>query len=402
MVQNIENENSGSPTRLTAQAHIAAGQFSSIEWAINKDGKRVADAKAGYADSDAKTAIPANAIYRIYSMTKPLVSVAALILLEQQKLKLYEPVCKYIPRFLQQKILSADGKLRHNPVPATLEHLLTHRAGLSYDFQPDCPVAELYRAQSLADDGSRSLPDLVRCLADTPAAGVPGERWHYSYATDVLAHIIEIVADQSIAEFLQQYLIGPLNMTDTQFFVKEADQHRLMPMYGSRALGAQMEMAPTPQVLTKLDVESAYPSHQANDFQRGGLGLFSTTNDYMRFAEFLRTGISTDKQGLLSSATFDLLWANRIKQHQRPLKIGPNALPGYGWNLAGRVMLDVGEAMSVTSVGEGGWAGAASTYFWVDRARALSGVIMSQYLGSALPLGTDMHSAGTIEFSQLN
>ena len=141
-----------------------------------------------------------------------------------------------------------------------------------------------------------------------------------------------------------------------------------------------------------MNVDAAHP-FDSDTFARGGHGLYSTTSDYMRFLPVLMSGKTNNGTVLLSAPMVDMMWQNRIPDSQRPLAIGLLPLPGYGWNLFGRVMTDTGQALSLTGVGEGGWAGAASTYCWVDRERQLSGVVMTQYLGATVPVGDSIKSA---------
>lgn len=377
----------------TAQSYVDRKAFASIEWAIKHQGDLVDNGIVGHADAEGKKSVPENAIYRIYSMTKPIVSMAAMILIERGQMQLYDPVATYINNFATQKILRHDGTTIENPVVTTIEHLLTHRAGLSYDFLQDCPVAALYRDAKLIEDGSRTLEQLADALGEFPAAFVPGTQWQYSYATDVLARCIEVACDKPLDQVLHELILDPLGMTETEFFVKPESHDRLLPMFGAQSLSEIMSPSQDEQTLKLTDVEPSYPAHRNPHFLRGGLGLFSTTHDYLRFAEALHDGKTSDGKRLLSSPMLNMMWTNRIPASQLPLGIGPNFYMGYGWNLFGRVMLDVGQAMSLSNDGEGGWAGAAATYFWVDRDQAMTGVVMTQYLGSILPMSGEMRAA---------
>lgn len=380
-------------TQRLAQSYVDRNAFANIEWAVKHKGDLVDTGIVGHADASQETPVPEHAIYRIYSMTKPIVSLAALMLVERGQLQLYDPVAQYIGSFATQKIMHKDGSLIENPVLTNLEHLLTHRAGLSYDFLPDCPVATLYRNASLVENGSRTLKELAETLGELPAAFIPGTQWQYSYATDVLARCMEVACGQPLDQILRDLLLDPLGMSETDFHVKPENADRLMPMFGAQSLSEIMTPPAGDQMLKPTDVEPSYPSTPNQHFRRGGLGLYSTTRDYLRFAECLRTGKTSDGKRLVSTPMFNMMWTNRIPQSQMPLGIGPNVYSGYGWNLFGRVMLDVGQAMSLTGVGEGGWAGAAATYFWVDRAEEMTGVVMTQYLGSVLPMSGDMRAA---------
>ncbi|SVB88865.1 uncharacterized protein METZ01_LOCUS241719, partial [marine metagenome] len=212
--------------RETAQRYIDAEAFSGIEWLIQHQGSILDNGSAGYACKTQQTPIPANAIYRIYSMTKPIVSIMGLMAIEQGRMHLFDPVARYLPGFANAQILSSEGALTPTTGPITVEHLFMHQSGLSYGFMPDCPVGVLYRKHNLAEDGSRSLSDYVELLSTLPIAFEPGSRWHYSCSTDVLARIIEIVLEDSIGALLSRHLFEPLHMDDTGFSVKPENSNR--------------------------------------------------------------------------------------------------------------------------------------------------------------------------------
>jgi len=363
-----------------AQHYVDDGRFAGIAWRLTQSGHILNAGEVGWVDRERSTPIKLDTIYRIYSMTKPIVSLVALQLVEEGKLRLYDPVAAYIPAFKHATVLGADGRQEPVSRPIHIEDLLTHRAGLSYDFLPDCAVAKLYQEVNLAGDATRTLAEFNRVLASLPLARQPGTQWYYSYATDVLAHVLEVVTGQNLAELLKARIFDPLDMPDTAFSVANDALDRLMA-------------DPPPQVLKPMDVESGYPSRYTESFARGGHGLFSTIEDYSHFAHVLLDGKSADGDVLLSAPMVNMMWQNRIPAAQRPLSIGPNEIYGYGWNLFGRVMLDTGAAMQLTASDEGGWAGAASTHFWVDRHAQMTGIVMTQFLGSSIGLGAEMQSA---------
>jgi CubicO group peptidase (beta-lactamase class C family) len=375
-----------------AARYTAAQKYSGIEWLVECRGERLAQGQAGYADAASKTALPPQPIYRIYSMTKPVVSVLALMLMEQGRLRLFDMVSSFDPAFANLQVLLPSGQLRPAERPVLVEDLLTHRAGFTYEFITGCHIAPLYQERNVSSDGLCSLAEMMERLADLPLAFQPGSQFRYSVATDVLAHVIERAADRPLDELLTEYLFEPLNMTDTAFYVPEDKRQRLMPMFGVTDISEFAPLEPRPQVLTPADVSEMYPCDR-QEFRRGGHGLFSTLTDYACFARMLLSGRAPDGRILLSRKMLEMMRANRIPPHQLPLTIGMSALPGYGWGLGVRVMMDVGKAMALTGQGELGWAGAASTYFFVDPAEALFGVFMTQYLGAMLPLNEDLRVA---------
>jgi CubicO group peptidase (beta-lactamase class C family) len=375
-----------------AQRYIDNNTFAGIEWRVQRRGEDIARGQVGYADT-AKKPIPNNALYRIYSMTKPVTSVMALILIEQGKLRLYDMLPQFDKRFAQMTVLAANGSIAPAQRPITVEDLLTHRAGFTYEFIPGCQIAQYYQRAEISSDGGVSLDEMMRRLSEQPIAFQPGSQYRYSVATDVLAHVCEKAAGRGIDELMKEFIFDPLGMSDTAYFVSAEKRNRLLPMYGITDITDLAPLKPRPQELTPADVEDMYPSNLPGTFRRGGHGLFSTTDDYTKFARMLLNGKSPAGETILSRKMIEAMRANRIPQSQLPLTIGPNALLGYGWGLGVRVMIDVGQAMSLTGDGELGWAGAASTYFWVDPNEEMTGVIMAQYLGSLLPMNDDIRVA---------
>ena len=377
----------------TADRLIDSAQFCGIAWQFAQHSNVLAEGESGFLDEPGGKSLPKDAIYRIYSMTKPMVSVLALQLIEEGVLRLTDPVGLYLPEFSSLKVLQNDGSETQAMSPMLVEHLLTHRSGLSYDFLPRCEVAKRYQSVNLIERGDRTLEEFIAVLATFPLAFEPGSQWRYSVATDVLARLLEVVTELSLPQLLEQRLFKPCGLVDTAFYVPMDKQHRLASLYGSRQLGQVPALNDLPQKLTPLDVATSNPMDSPDTFVRGGHGLFSTTADYQRFLPVLMTGLTPSGDRLLSSAMLDLMWANRIPSSQMPLAIGDNPMPGYGWNLVGRVLLDMGASYSLTLPEEGGWGGAASTYFFVHRHTGLNGVVMTQYLGSAVPVGDDLRSA---------
>ncbi len=375
-----------------AARYTAARKYSGIEWLVEHRGELLAQGRAGYADAGTRSPIPDGAIYRIYSMTKPIISVLALMLMEEGRLRLFDLVSTFNPAFANMQVLLPSGQLRPAERPIMVEDLMTHRAGFSYEFITGCHIAPLYQSEKISSDGLCSLDAMMERLAELPLAFQPGSQFRYSVATDVLAHVIERATERPLDELLDEYLFQPLGMRDTAFYVPEEKRGRLMPMFGVADVSEFAPLHPRPQELTPADVSTMYPCDRS-DFRRGGHGLFSTTDDYVRFARMLLNGKDPDGRTLLSRKTLEMMRANRIPPHQLPLTVGMKELPGYGWGLGVRVMLDVGKAMALTSPGELGWSGAASTYFFVDPAEELIGVFMTQYLGAVLPLNEDLRAA---------
>ena len=371
-----------------AQEHVDAGRFAGIEWRVDQQDGTYCEGRAGMSDPLNGVPMPEVPIYRIYSMTKPIVSAMAMMLFDEGRLRLSDPVSTFIPAFERMDVLEPSGVLRPATTPMLVEHLMTHRAGLSYGFIPACPVAAAYRQLRF---GHGSLEQFADQLAALPIAFDPGSAFRYSHATDILARVVEVACGERLDKVLKRRIFEPLGLEDTGFMVKPSERGRVMAMFGDPKFDQVTMPANGSQTLTPADVSMGYPVDNP-DYVWGGHGLYSTVADYMKVAKFLTSG-RAGSQMLLSPAGTRALWRNRIPQSQLPLSIGADVLAGYGWGLAGRVMLDAGRSWGYTSNGEFGWAGAASTYFWVDPQRDLTGVVMTQYLGASVKLADDMRNA---------
>lgn len=374
-----------------AQRHCEAGNFASVEWLVMRDGREWLRGRAGMADPDNGVALPKKPIYRLYSMTKPVISAIAMMLVEEGRLRLYEPVAAYLPAFARPTIVNEDGTIQGATRPMLVEHLFTHMAGLSYGFLRKCKVGEFYRRTDMAHN-ARPLAQMIDLIAQQPLAFEPGTAWRYSVGTDVLARIIEVVTGQPIQQVMEDRVTRPLGLKDTGYRVAEGARDRLVPAFGTQSLDEIMVFGEGPQKLTPVDVSDVYPVDDPG-FGRGGYGLYSTIDEYRIIADFLATGRNRDGDALLGRKTVELMWANRVPPSMLPLKLDDIAMPGFGFSLAGRVMLDSGQSWCLTSQGECGWAGAASTWFFIDPREKLVGLVMSQYLGSKIPLADDMRNA---------
>ena len=375
---------------------VDAQQFSTIAWQLIQHKNLLS---SGFVSSPSAAAVNANPIYRIYSMTKPVVSLVAIQLMAENKLRLDDKVADYIPAMSSLKVLNANGQSVSLETPITIEHLLTHTAGFSYDFLPECSVASLYREAELSSRADRSLAQVIGMLTTMPLVSQPGTQWRYSVATDVLAHVLENVTGKALPDLLAESVFEPLGMSDTAFYVPADKLERLMPVYGARDLGHVMINSDAPNELHPIDVSASCPADAGSGFYRGGHGLFSTLADYQKFMGVLQTGLSLDGQRMVGANEFELMWSDRLAPSLKPMVLGFNVLGGYGWNLMGRVMQDPAQCEFRTVAGEGGWSGAASTYFWIDRANDLSGIVMTQYIGSTVHLGPLMQHAAYGMFS---
>jgi CubicO group peptidase (beta-lactamase class C family) len=311
----------------------------------------------------------ADAIFRIYSMTKPIVSVATMMLLEEGRLLLGEPISKYLPEFAKPSVAvethdAASGRVSVELVPAereiTLQDLLRHTSGLTYEFRGSGAVHKRYtEAKVFRRDQTNA--DHAGTLAKMPLLHQPGTHWEYSRSTDVLGRLLEVIAGMPLAEFLAQRILRPLAMVDSGFHVPAAEHHRLAEPF---------EKDPdTGDAVTLLDV------HSPPMFQSGGGGMVSTAHDYARFLHMLLQGGALDGVRLLGRKTVEFMTAD----HLGPIP-GAETLagPGYGFGLGFAVRLSDGIAPTLGSAGQYYWGGIAGTTFWVDPREQLIAVLMMQ------------------------
>jgi CubicO group peptidase (beta-lactamase class C family) len=320
-------------------------------------------------------------------MTKPIICVALMTLLEEGRFRLIEPLAKTIPAFGAVKVLEADGSLVAPVRPILIRDLMTHMSGLSYHFVEDSPLGKMYNDAKLFDAQS-SLEAGVDDLARFPLAFQPGSRWRYSVGIDVAARVIEVISGRPLGAFLRERLFEPLSMADTAFGVPPEKQSRLAVMYGRPdvllpgvTVGSEYA-AWMSGVNDRLDVSKTYPVDSPDVFVRGGHGLFSTIGDYFRFAQMLANGGEVNGERILGRKTLELMHSNHVPASLLPLEIGGLPLPGYGFGLGSRVLMDVAQSGAPGSVGEFGWSGAAKTHYWVDPKEELVGLFMTQSMMS--------------------
>ena len=372
--------------RPAMEAYVAQRSFAGISTLIARRGQLVHAEQVGWRDKEAQLPMTADTIFRIYSMTKPVVCAALMTLYEEGRFLLLDPVAKFIPAFQKIKVLGADGHLADPLRPITVRDLMTHTAGLTYDFLEDSPVGALYRQARLASDATRSLEALVGELTRLPLAFQPGTRWHYSLGIDVAAYLIEVLSGLSLGQFLAERLFGPLGMVDTAFCVPAEKQGRLAAMYGYPDIAGQDVTSRTFLDAwsrgdnQRRDVSASYPAVPPGVIGRGGSGLFSTGADYLRFAQMLLNGGQLDGVRILGRKTLELMHANHLPAALLPFEVAGKPSPGYGFGLGSRVVLNVAETGMPGSAGEFGWSGAAKTYFWVDPQEQLIGLFLTQFM----------------------
>lgn len=313
---------------------------------------------------DPATGVPmaTDSLFRIYSMTKPVVSVAALMLMEQGQLLLGDPVAKHLPEYARMQVATDDAGLQLRPVrqPATVHDLLRHTAGFTYEFLGNSRVQQLY-SQRRIGARSRSNAEFSCELARLPLQFEPGTVWEYSRATDVLGRLIEVVSGQTLGAFLQAHIFAPLGMTETAFSVPPSAHHRIAEPFAHDPDGG----VPMPVI----DIRRTTP------MQAGGGGLVGTAADYARFLQCLLNRGVLDGARLLSPHTVALMMAD----HLGNLPVNGSLLaPGYGFGLGLAVRTAAGLSAGPGSVGMAHWSGIAGTTFFLDPAEDLWAMLMVQ------------------------
>ena len=307
-----------------------------------------------------------DAIFRIYSMTKPIVSVAAMMLWEEGRFLLSDPIGKYLPELADLKVAVQRGAeigLVPAARPITIQDLLRHTSGLTYEFRGNGPVHKMYMAAKIYNR-HQSNADQVATLGKMPLLHQPGSQWEYSRSTDVVGRLIEVLSGLSLGEYLERNILAPLGMIDTAFHVPTSDHERLAEAFAKDPdTGAGVQL---------INVK------EAPGFESGGGGLVSTAGDYARFLQMLLNHGRLDGVRLLSRKTVELMTAD----HLGPITGAPDLLlPGYGFGLGFAVRLQAGISPVPGSIGQYFWGGLAGTTFWVDPAEQLFALMLIQAPG---------------------
>ncbi len=334
-----------------------------------------------YGTMDGQSPMTKDAIFRIYSMSKPVTGVAMMILYEEGKWKLDDPVTKFIPEFRNLKVMTGvgpDGKPTTVPVtrPPTMREIMSHTAGFGYGLQIREPVDKMFRERGVL--WSADLPDMIGKVADIPLKFQPGTDWSYSIAVDIQGYLVEKLSGQKLGDFMQSRIFGPLKMTDTGFYTGADKASRLAKLYQTDIRTWQMVPA------TEL-FGGAVPDYTKKPtLESGGGGLVSTTVDYGRFAQMLLNKGELDGARILAPATVELMGTNVIPRsvlETLSTKQGGSFSDAVGFGMDVMVVNDARKAGSISGDGEMSWGGAAGTWFWVDPTNDLYFVGMVQRLG---------------------
>ena len=375
------------PTTVPEQVGLSAEKLKSAQAAMQKlvDDKRIAGGifvvarrgkvvqfeTCGMMDIEAKKPMKRDAIFRFYSMSKPITTVAAMILYEEGKIKLDDPVSKYIPEFKGLKVVADPDTEIIKEVAAkrqmTVRDLMRHTSGLTYGFFGDTAVDKLYR-KSVQLGGSRTtLKDMTKNLAKIPLLYQPGTKWHYSVSTDVLGRVVEVASGQNLDTFFAEHIFEHLEMVDTAFSVPKEKLHRFATNYGPDTQGG----------LRPIDKPDTSRYTEMPTFLSGGGGLVSTASDYMRFCLMLLNKGEFAGKRLLKTETVEMMTKNQLPDIAYPIGTGDRAGVGFGLGFSVRVE---NNGQSSSRIGEYGWGGMASTHFWISPNDGIAVVALTQHI----------------------
>ncbi|MGQ4387128.1 serine hydrolase domain-containing protein [Streptomyces sp. SAS_270] len=354
--------------------------------ALSRHGRVAHLTTYGRRDREAGLPVEIDTLWRMYSMTKPVTSVAALMLLEEGHFRLTDPVARFLPAFADPRVYVSgsgrDTRTRPAAQPLLIQHLLTHTAGLTFGFYHSHPVDALYRdagLESSVPEGA-NLAETCEVYASLPLQFEPGTEWNYSVATNVLGRLVEVVSGRDLDEFLAERIFRPLGMDDAGFCVTAEQTGRLAELYGETEEGGIAPIA-------------GLPLRGRPRFLSGSGGMVAGAHDYHRFMEMLRRRGELDGTRLLSPAAVDLMTSNHlpggadIRAFGSPVQREPGKA-GLGFGLGVSVVIDPDVTQSPSSLGTFSWSGVATTTFWVDPRHDLT----VQFLTQVRPTGT--HTVG--------
>ena len=384
--------------------YIDAGRFPGTQVLVYRRGKIVHSAVQGFADVERKVPVRDDTIFRIYSMTKPITSVAFMMLVEEGRVALDEPVHKYIPEWKNLGVFqagTAPAFLTKPPArPMLIVDLLRHTSGLTYGFQQRSNVDAAYREQKIGEVvKAGTLQTMIDDLAKIPLEFSPGEAWNYSVATDVIGYLVGKISGMPFEQFLKERIFNPLGMNDTDFFVPADKVHRFAACYSADPKGGMTFHATERKgTLTLQDDPTTSSFLTPPSLISGGGGLCSTAADYLTFCRALLGGGELGGVRLIGPKTLALMTANHLPggrdlpEMSRSL-FSEATYNGIGFGLGVSVTMNPGATLIPGSAGEYAWGGAATTSFWIDPAEELIAIFMTQVLpSSAYPLRRELRT----------
>jgi CubicO group peptidase (beta-lactamase class C family) len=386
------------------QRYIDTGRFPGTQLVVYRRGKLVHSVVQGFADLERKVALKDDTIFRIYSMTKPITSIAFMMLVEEGRVALDEPVHKYIPEWKNLGVFQAGvapAFLTKPPArPMLIIDLLRHTSGLTYGFQQRSNVDAAYREMKIGEvEKAGTLQSMIEDLAKIPLEFSPGEAWNYSVSTDVIGYLIGKISGKPFEQFLRERILDPLEMKDTDFYVPTAKAHRLAACYSASPQGAIVfHAAERKDSLTLQDDPATSSFLSPPSFISGGGGLCSTAADYLTFCRALLNGGELSGVRLVGPKTLALMRANHLPGGRTLPEMSRSLFSeatynGIGFGLGFSVTLDPAQTLIPGSAGEYAWGGAATTSFWIDPAEELIAIFMTQVLPStAYPIRRELRT----------
>jgi len=360
---------------------VDAGKLPGMTVAVMRRGELAFAETYGRADVERNKPMRPDTIVRIYSMTKPLTSVAIMMLYEQGRFQLDDPISKFIPGFANQRVFTGGSRGKIDTVPAerdiNFRDLLTHTSGLTYGMMESNAVDAMYRAKDGVDfqTADTSLKQVVEKATTLPLIAQPGKAWNYSISTDVLGYLVEIISGQPFEKFLLEKVIKPLGMIDTDFHVPPAKHDRFAANYN--VADGKLKLIDDP-------AKSRYLAPRR--VNSGGGGLVATASDYLRFCKFMLNKGELDGMRLLGRKTVELMTSNHLKGDMGDMgapKFSESTYLGIGFGLGFSVMIDPAKAQILGTPGEYAWGGAASTAFWCDPKEEMAVVLLTQLMPSS-------------------
>jgi CubicO group peptidase (beta-lactamase class C family) len=385
--------------RFLKERYVETGKLVGALVTVSRRGETVHTAVVGLADRERNVALQEDSIFRIYSMTKPITSVAFMMLVEEGLVDLDDPVHRFIPSWRELGVFAAGvpGAFQTRPATAPMRiiDLLRHTSGLTYDFQARTNVDAAYRKFKIGViDSGVPLPRMIELLAHTPLEFSPGKAWNYSVSTDVLGYLVGVISGIPFEQFLRERIFNPLTMTDTDFHVPVEKHARLAACY---SLDPQGKI-----VLQDDPATSRYLKPPT--FLSGGGGLVGTAADYMKFCQMLLNRGVANGHRFLSPKTIALMTMNHLPSGKELIEMSRSLFSeavyaGLGFGLGFAIVLDRAKTMTPGNVGEYFWGGAASTAFWIDPKDDVAVVFMTQLLpSSSYPI---RHQMRTLVYSAL-
>jgi CubicO group peptidase (beta-lactamase class C family) len=369
--------------------YIDAGRFPGTQLVVYRRGQMVHSAVQGFADIERKAPVRDDTIFRIYSMTKPITSVAFMMLFEEGRVALDEPVHKYIPQWKDLGVFAGGTTLTFKTKPPTrpmlIVDLLRHTSGLTYGFQERTNVDAAYREQKIGElEKSGTLQSMVEGLAKIPLEFSPGDAWNYSVSTDVIGYLVETISGRPFQQFLKERIFAPLGMNDTDFFVAPEKAHRLAACYAADGKGG----------MTLYDDPTASSFLSPPSLISGGGGLCSTAADYLSFCRALLNGGELGGVRLIGPKTLALMTTNHLPGGRDLTEMSKSLFSEASYAGVGfSVTMNPALTLIPGSAGEYAWGGAATTSFWIDPAEDLIAIFMTQVLpSSAYPVRRELRT----------